>query len=441
MHCLGLDIGSTTIKGAVLDLERNEPGLTVTRPFPMPVAGLPPGWIEFRPNDIEVEVRHVVGELLAAAPDCAGLFCSGQMGGLVLVDRAGKALTNYLSWRDQRTLQPTESVESTLQAIRERWSDSELSDVGNELQAGSASALLFWLKEHGQLPPQAMPATAADYVLGRLCGVSPQTDPTQAIGLLHLQSGTWHQDAFEVLGLSDIRWPQIAEFKSPMGEATIHGRTLTCYPSFGDQQCALRGAGLTRNELSINISTGSQVSRRTATFQPGPFQSRRYFGDDFLNTITHLPAGRSLNVLCDLLLEYASEQGQQLSQLWDLIADRAATSDGGGLSVDPEFFSGHQGYIKGITTENLTIGNLFHATFQSMAENYACCAERLGSNHTKLSLVLSGGLSRTMPVLRQLIQARFNRPVRESRVSEETLLGLLDVAGEVYGRSGKLSHA
>jgi len=316
-----------------------------------------------------------------------------------------------------------------------------MSDVGNELQAGSASTLLFWLSEHGQLPSQAMPATVADYVLGRLCGVSPQMDPTQASGLLHLHSGTWHQSAFETLGLSRIRWPQIAQFKSPMGEATINGRTLTCYPSFGDQQCALRGAGLTRNELSINISTGSQVSRRTATFQPGPFQSRRYFDGDFLNTITHLPAGRSLNVLCDLLLECASAQGKPHSQLWEVIADRAATSDGGGLSVDLGFFAGHRGHVDGITTENLTIGNLFRAACQSMPENYACCAERLGPDHTKLSLVLSGGLSRTVPVLRQLIKARFHRLMRESGVSEETLLGLLDVAREVYGRSRKPHHA
>ena len=99
------------------------------------------------------------------------------------------------------------------------------------------------------------------------------------------------------------------------------------------------------DELSLNISTGSQVSRRTAEFQPGPYQSRRYFDGDFLNTITHLPAGRSLNALVDLLTELAQAQGITLANPWEFIARRAAEADAGemsrgGLSVNLSFFAG-----------------------------------------------------------------------------------------------------
>jgi hypothetical protein len=190
-----------------------------------------------------------------------------------------------------------------------------------------------------------------------------------------------------------------------------------------------------REELSLNISTGSQVSRRTAQFQPGPYQSRRYFDGDFLNTITHLPAGRSLNALCDLLTEVAQAQGFTLPNPWKFIAQSAADADGGGLNVDLAFFAGalgSRGHVDGITTENLTVGNLFHASFRSMAENYACCADRLCPDHAKLSLALSGGLPRSVPILRKLIQDRFCRPLRESATTEETLLGLLDVARSVH---------
>lgn len=447
MRCMGLDIGSSNIKGAVLDLGRGKIGAPRTCPFPAALDGLAPGWVEVAPVAVEAAVRQLLEELLAEAPEATAVFCSGQMGGVVLVDPAGdppRALTNYLSWRDQRTLEPHRSGGSYLDAIRSRWNSGELVELGNELQAGSASALLFWLAENGRLPPRTMPVTIADFVLARLCHARPQWDPTQAIGLLDLRGGGWHRGAFEKLGLSGVVCPDLADPRRPIGEAMIAGRRLACHASFGDQQCALRGVGLSRDELSLNISTGSQVSRRTAEFQPGPYQSRRYFNGDFLNTITHLPAGRSLNVLVDLLTELARAQGIALANPWEFIARSAAETDaeavasemsGGGLNVNLSFFAGalgSRGCIDGITTENLTVGNLFHAAFRSMAENYAVCAERLCPDHADLSLAISGGLPRSAPILRKLIQNKFGRPMRESAAVEETLLGLLDVARSVY---------
>ena len=45
-QCIGLDIGSTTIKGAVLDLRQHELRGVVQRPFPQPLVGLPVGFFE-----------------------------------------------------------------------------------------------------------------------------------------------------------------------------------------------------------------------------------------------------------------------------------------------------------------------------------------------------------------------------------------------------------
>jgi len=435
MHCIGLDIGSTTIKGAVLDLRQHDVRCVVQRPFPQPLAGLP-GFFEIDPQAVFSVAEEVATQLLNQAQDAQAIFCSGQMGGMVLVDQSGAALTNYLSWRDQRSLQPLGSSSSHLQAIRDCWARGELSELGNELQAGSVSSLLRWLAQQKLLPSaDATPATIADFVLGRLCRCVPQMDPTQAIGLLDLNSGTWHLRAFDALGLSTIRWPQLANYREPMGTWTIQGKQLACHASFGDQPCALKGIGLSRNELSINASTGSQVSQLTDRFIPGSYQSRYYFDGGFLNTITHLPAGRSLNVLCDLLTELARADGVTLNRAWDYIANSAAISDGNGLNTKLSFFAGplgHCGNIDGITTDNLTVGNLFHAAFRNMADNYCECMKRLCSDRTSLSLALSGGLTRSVPVLRRLIEDRFKMPIRESAVAEETLLGLLEIASEVY---------
>jgi sugar (pentulose or hexulose) kinase len=436
MQCIGLDIGSTSIKGCVLDLLQHDMGCVVQRPFPAPLAGLAPGCFEIDPLAVVEVAQVVLKELLGEAPCSQAVFCSGQMGGVILVDSSGAARTNYLSWRDQRTLQPLGNAANHLQAIREKWSEDELACLGNELQAGSVTSLLFWLVEHDRLPDGPVhPATIADFVLGQLCRATPQMDPTQAIGLLDLRSGGWHRSAFEKLGLGGIVWPQLADFSTPMGFWSVGGKRLACHASFGDQPCALKGIDLSHNELSINISTGSQVSQLTSTFVPGCYQSRRYFGGDYLNTLTHLPAGRSLNVLMDLLTELARAEGVTLPRAWEYIARTAEDAAGQGLKVDLAFFAGplgSVGSVEDITTDNLTIGNLFRAAFQNMADNYARCAERLGANRPGMSLALSGGLTRAIPILRRLVQEQFDLPMRESAAAEETLLGLLKIAADVY---------
>ena len=131
MQCIGLDIGSTTIKGAVLDLRQHELRGVVQRPFPQPLVGLPVGFFEVDPQAVVSIAEEVAEQLLSQAPDARAIFCAGQMGGMILVDQTGAALTNYLSWRDQRSLQPHGQSRSHLQAIRDRWTGDELSELGN----------------------------------------------------------------------------------------------------------------------------------------------------------------------------------------------------------------------------------------------------------------------------------------------------------------------
>ena len=430
MQCLGLDIGSTSIKGAVLDLATDRIGHMASRPFPSPLATGLAGAVEISPTAILARVEEVLEDLLNAAPSAESLWCCGQMGGTILVSAVGRPVSNYLSWRDQRTLQSVASGKTTLDEIRQRWPGEILSSLGNELQPGSTTSLLFWLSQQGELPGDAIPATIADFVLGRLCNAQPRMHVTHAIGMLDLRSGQWHRQAFDGLGLQKLLLPQLSQTVEPFGQLVRRGRSLQVYGSYGDQQCALYGAGLQRGELSLNISTGSQVSLRTNSFQPGRYQTRMFFAGDWLNTITHLPAGRSLNVLVDLLTELAAAEGITLQSPWQSVLRKAAEVMESSLDVDLAFFAGplgDSGAIRQITTENLTVGNLFYAAFRAMADNYARCADWLDPQRRWNSIVLSGGLTQSAPVLKEMLHQRFAAPLRESS-GEETLLGLMQLA-------------
>ena len=430
MECIGIDIGSTSIKGAVLDLARQQVGDPLSYAFPAPLAGLAAGWIEVDPRAVRDTVRFLIEELLTLAPQAQRLYCCGQMGGLILVNAEGRALSNYLSWRDQRTLEPLSAQRPFLDAMRSTWETSGLlAEVGGELAPGSATALLAWLHAQQRLPDHATFATIADYVLGRLIGQPIPMHVTQAVGMLDLAERDWHDGAFESIGWNGLWLPKLSHCEEPVGQMTIAGRTLDVFGSYGDQQCALRGAKLQTGELSLNISTGSQVSCRTSSLALGPYQTRCYFFSDYLNTVTHLPAGRSLNVLVDLLTELAREEGFLLHDPWKTIHRLAGSIDSTDLHVDLAFFRGplgSRGQIDGITTENCRVGDLFHAAFRAMADNYGLVSRKLAQTAWR-TVVLSGGLTQSAPLLKEYLQQRFPLPFRESW-GEETLSGLLDIS-------------
>jgi hypothetical protein len=171
------------------------------------------------------------------------------------------------------------------------------------------------------------------------------------------------------------------------------------------------------------------VSRRVPRFEPGNYQSRKFFFGDYLDTVTHIPAGRSLNVLVDLLTELATAAGVSLADPWKTIQRKVAETGDSDLQVDLAFFRGplgDRGRIDRITTDNLHVGGLFLAAYRSMADTYARLAERFPHADWQ-AIVLSGGLTKNAPRLRDLIGERFSAPLRESN-DEETLLGLLDIA-------------
>ena len=448
MQCLGLDIGSSSIKGAVLDLKSGQVHSIVKEPFPEPIPGLPAGWFEIDPLEVVERSRRVISQLLALAPEAKSVFLCGQMGGVVVVDENHRPVTNYLSWRDQRTLGPHFSGGNYLDAMRRDLVESLLGPqedneqllwpLGNELKPGSTTSLLYWLCVNKVQLAGHFPASMGDFVVSQLTKTIPQMEPTQAIGLLDLRSGEIAiSSAFFDWGIDRLWWQSTANAHIPIGTWTIDGRTLAVYPTLGDQQCALRGAGLKLGDLSINVSTGSQVSCITREFIPGPYQSRFYFNGTYLNTITHLPAGRSLNALVELLTALPSAHSIPLSNPWPIIARLAAEApDGaGGLKCSLSFFDGplgREGQISGITTENLTVGHLFRAAFESMADNYERLAKILWPSGDWQRVVLSGGLTQSVPILRELIERKFPGQVVESTATEETLLGLLDVAREVH---------
>jgi sugar (pentulose or hexulose) kinase len=440
MRFIGIDVGTSFIKGAVLDLDVPLLKHIQRLPFPTQLVSSNPKFCEFDPHEIVSVIQDFIGRLFLFAPDCAGIVMCGQMHGMVLMNDSGEILSRCLTWRDQRAVMQHPSGSGTyFEIMTRRVGDRHLRQLGNELRPGTPSGFLFWLAEQGKLQAGVTPVSIAETVLSVLCASPPSVDVTNAMayGLLNLETMDWHREVIEELGLGAISLPELRKHGEIIGYLKLGGRFVPCYTPVGDYQCALLGAFLEMDELSLNVSTGSQVSRLTDGLALGDYQTRPFFEGRFLNTFTHIPAGRGLDCLVGFLSELAAGQGIELADHWPYIARQVEAVGDTDLHVDLNFFAspfGDRGMISGIRHDNLTVGHLFRAAFNEMTDRYYDCAQRIWPDRGWRRLVLSGGLIAKLKVLREIVERRFQASYRLPPEPEDTLSGLL-VMALVFTRS------
>jgi sugar (pentulose or hexulose) kinase len=447
MRYLALDLGTSFLKGAVVDLDAPSIGHVWREPFPAALPGRPPLHVEVPVAAIVEATRRLLERLVAAAPDAAGVVVCSQMHGLVLADRQGRALSPAITWLDQRTIEPLPGSKRTYyDALLERLTPGQITALGNGLKPSLPVWILAQQALRGELPADALPVSLPDFVLSTLGGQPPVTEPTMAasMGMLDVANGEWHGDVLAALGLDGLILPPLVPVTAPTYTLRVGSHELPCYPPVGDHQAAVTGALLEPDELSINISTGSQVGVLAPAFTAGDYEVRPFFDGRFLQTIVRIPAGRALSALVKLLSELAAAEGHPPQDAWATIAAVVAATPTTDLDANIAFFDspvGENGHLANLTEENLTVGHVFRAAFRSMAANYRVCADRLAPVQPPRRIVFSGGVAQRFASLREEILARFDLPMRLCPTEEDTLLGLLVLATHVAGRAPSVAAA
>jgi sugar (pentulose or hexulose) kinase len=460
MTFIAIDLGTSFIKGAVLDLDAvgDATGITAAirhihrEPFPAALPGLPPLYREIAPEAVLAAVRALLARLIPAAEEDGarlnGIVMCTQMHGLVLTTATGEPRSNLTTWQDQRVLEPHPSGRGTyFDVLASRLTRDQIRQLGNELRPGLPVTLLFMLAEQGRLPSHDLHlATLPDFVIANLSGTPPSIEVSNAMahGALNLETLAWHDDVIAALGLQGLRWPAIRAHGEVVGALPLGGRMVPFYTPIGDYQCAILGSLLRYGELSLNISTGSQVSLLRPGPEFGDFQTRPFFDGRYLSTITHVPAGRALTALVRLLSELAEAQGVTLTDPWGYVGQAAAAAGPTRMRANLAFFNsscGDRGSFTDVREEEMTVGHIFRAAFQNMTDNYHACALRISPERAWENLVFSGGLAQKFPVLRELICERFAAPYRMCPSSEDTLLGLLALALAFTGRAATVEQA
>ena len=422
MYFIAVDLGATYIKSCLVESKNFSISAVHRERFPEKETNF---------EVIFAVVRRVLDFQLKGITGCAGIFFSNQMHGVCLANSNGEIVSPFISWQDQRCAVKGTTGISSFEKIQKLFDGFSWElETGEYLRVGFPITQLFHLKCEGALTPGLTPIDLGNAVAGRLARVSVfkiDASNASAMGCYDLKNGAWHESLIAGLGLSDLEWPEIVESHQTHGSITHQGKTVPVYLSVGDQQASLLGAGLRAcNQISCNIATGSQVSILSGALAPGDFQTRPYFGK-YLRTITHIPAGRSLNALLRLFLEL--NPGLDFDAAWERVGQLVEkTLPDDSLEFDLSFFPsafGSSGHLNGLTEKNLNIGNLMQAALRALAKAHQRGFQRLiiGQDHSFVEILGSGGVLKKSIFLQKVLKQQFDLSLQLSPQLEDALIG------------------
>jgi len=148
-YLLGIDIGSSSVKAAIIDAENASQVASAFSPATEMVISAPfPGWAEQQPSAWEFHAKQAIGMAIKKAGISSSCICSigiaYQMHGLVCLDKQGNVLRPAIIWCDSR------AVETGNRAFDRLGQDFCLSHYLNSPGNFTASRL-GWLREYERL--------------------------------------------------------------------------------------------------------------------------------------------------------------------------------------------------------------------------------------------------------------------------------------------------
>ena len=245
---VGVDIGTTGVKALAISPE----GAVCGRADAEYAFSTPrPGWAEQSPDDWVAAAGMALGRL-GVASERVGL--SGQMHGLVALDREQRVLRPAILWNDQRTAAECAEIE-------ERIGRGRLIELtGNRAVPGFTAPKLVWLRRH---EPDVYERIAhvllpKDYVRLKLFG-ELATDAADASGtlLFDVAHRRWSDEV-----LAELEIP--AEWLPPVHESTeVAGA--------GDQAAGAIGVGVhSPGPASVVLGTSGVVFAALEAFSADP---------------------------------------------------------------------------------------------------------------------------------------------------------------------------
>lgn len=400
MQIIGIDIGTTSICGVVIDAKTGK----VLKSKTVNSDAFIKSDKNFEKIQSADKIIKLATEILEGfmSKETVSIGVTGQMHGIIYTDKDGNTVSPLYTWQDLRGNEPYKDT-------------TYAKHLGSN--AGYGNVTDFYNKVNNIRPKNAIGySTIHDYFVMKLCGLKKakiHISDAASFGLFDLKNKTFNYDC----NIDVVDGYTIAgTYKNiPVGVA------------IGDNQASVFSTLQDEDGVLLNVGTGSQVSIVTDKVIKGEnLEARPYFEGKYLIVGAALCGGRAFAVLKDFYKKlfsyhYPLEDGEVYKIMDKMVLD--ATSP---LTVDTRF-SGTRadanilGSISGISTENFTPENLTLGVLEGMVnELYGLYKEM---NINKVSLIGSGnGIRKNKPFI-TLSEEKFGASLKVPAHKEEAAFG------------------
>lgn len=420
--CAALDVGTTTVSAVVVDITAgrqleafnipNDSTLTHTA---------------FEHTQDPARILEIAGELLDTIinkyPDISSLGFTGQMHGMLYIDKEGRACSPLYTWQDGR---------GNLVSASGKTYCEEIKDIcGLSVSTGFGLTTHYFNKQNGIVPAEVKSiCTIMDYLAMHFAGLkTPIMHPSNAasFGLFDIVNGDFDREATAKLGIDEEILPAITHDDKPIGQY----RDIAVIPAIGDNQASVFGSVADEsNSILVNYGTGSQVSVISdAVCATPPLEVRPYLFGKNLICGCALCGGSAYAILEGFFRAYSDVCGagnNSQYKVMDTLAEAAYNAGKKPLEVSTLFKGTRQdpakrGAILGIgedsfTPEQLVLGTI-HGMVNELHEMYAACGEK------RTTLVASGNAVQKGRVLQSVLADTFGMTLVLPSNKEEAATG------------------
>lgn len=412
-NILLIDFGASRIKSIIFDIKSQVSKYRFEIPSPSPVV-FTNNQYELDPEDYQKCLMEILDYYKSFV--IQEIWICSEMGGFLLTDTNNYPETNYISWKDGRSI--NDHLLDYLKVY-----NSDFKDItGMNIKPGLPVINLVSLKKTMDLSEKTY-STLVDWLLLRNGSPIIKSNITLAASS-GLVSSDWDSRVLEMFGVDGLKFHEITnDFLSIIG----YINDIPVYGGLGDLQAALLGGELCVDSGIINLGTGSQVVCMGENINE---ETRPYLNAK-VSVITHIPCGRALNVFVDVLGH---------AYFWDvwktLDSEEILASS---IKVDLSIFSsawdssGKFGFIE--LREGVNFREYIAGIAKAWVSQYVKALNLLDIDSHVKNVYLTGGMVSKSPFLVENIKNidgfRDYRIIK-TITGEETLDGLLFLAQEKH---------
>jgi sedoheptulokinase len=438
MRFIGIDIGTTSISGVMLDIDKGA-SETVIRQNNS-ILRTKYDWETLQDPEIIFGIaREIIDQLISKTPEIAGIGITGQMHGILYVDRDGNPLSPLFNWQDGRG--------NLLYKNNQNYAEFLTRETGYSVASGYGLVTHFYNACNNLVPANAAKlCTIMDFVVMKLTGrKNPLIDPSNAAGLgfFDLKKLRFNEEILRNISLDPQMLPEVAPYDELAG---YYKKTIPVYVGIGDNQSSFLGAARDiRDLILVNVGTSAQLSIYSPKFvRIDTFETRPFPDGGYLLTGAALCGGKSLAILKTFFedtvkLFCSPNETIDFYKIISTMEEDAVFI--GDLPKVATFFNGKRtdsqarGMISNISLTNFTPKNLIIGFIKGIVDEINDFYQQIPANlKRKKYLIGSGNTIRCNKLLRRSLEGQFQRRLHIPKHKEEAAFGacLLAVAAGKY---------